>query len=831
MPTTDSRVPTVPGTISLRLLSPHRVFWSLPLPQLSSGFLSWLLLVSLFWGNSANALADEPSDGPTEQPAREQALALDIEKELEQALEKGGANRAELDKALDGVPATQRAAMKFLIAYMPTNDLQSLDHDFLTRHVELAFEAKQAAKWGASIPDAIFFNDLLPYANVNERRDDVRGELRERFWPAVQELESPSEAAAKLNHEVFQQLNVKYSTQRRRADQGPRESMETGLASCTGLSILLIDACRACGIPARFVGTPLWSDGSGNHSWVEIWDDGWQFTGAAEPTGSNLNQAWFTDRAAKSTAGAKHGIFAVSYQRTQQKFPLVWLRGEHEIFAVEVTEHYAKAQKSVPGLVELQFRALQAPGANRCQANLVVSDQAGQVVFRGQTKDESSDANDHLTAKLPPGEYSLELRTATGVVRQQVTAGEDGQLISLVADDPTVDAASADPLQLLQAYCDAQADAQPEAVAEIAEQAFAQVALTAEQAAQAQEILIGHYQKLMEATRREEHAAKRIVIGDLTMKYETRVFGERPAAGHCLVFSMHGGGGAPARVNEQQWENQKRLYELEEGIYLAPRGPTDTWNLWHEAHIDQFFTRIIANMIAFEGVDPNRIYLTGYSAGGDGVYQLAPRMADQLAAAAMMAGHPNETQPLGLRNLPFTLHVGGNDSAYNRNTLAAEWKEKLAALRVEDPQGYEHWAKVHEGKGHWMDRQDAEGVTWMMQFKRNLLPERIVWLQDDVTHSRFYWLSVPADQATGGSQVVAVRNGNQIAIEKGEPAELVVLLRDDMVDLEQPVTITVGETQVFQGQANRTIANLARTLAERGDPLALFSASVTIKTR
>ena len=41
--------------------------------------------------------------------------------------------------------------------------------------------------------------------------------------------------------------------------------------------------------------------------------------------------------------------------------------------------------------------------------------------------------------------------------------------------------------------------------------------------------------------------------------------------------------------------------------------------------------------------------VVGYSAGGDGVYQLAPRMADSWAAAAMMAGHPNGVSPLSLR--------------------------------------------------------------------------------------------------------------------------------------------------------------------------------------
>ena len=116
-------------------------------------------------------------------------------------------------------------------------------------------------------------------------------------------------------------------------------------------------------------------------------------------------------------------------------------------------------------------------------------------------------------------------------------------------------------------------------------------------------------------------------------------------------------------MNDGQYENQKRLYTPKEGVYFVPRAPTNTWNLWHQGHIDGFFQRVIENMMLFEDVNPNRVYIMGYSAGGDGVYQLAPRLADRLAAAAMMAGHPNETQPDGLRNLPFTLHMGANDGS------------------------------------------------------------------------------------------------------------------------------------------------------------------------
>lgn len=353
---------------------------------------------------------------------------------LSAQLELASENRPQIEKAIADSPENQQAAMRFLIENMPASDLQNLTADFLLRHVDLAFKARAEANWGSQIPEDIFLNNVVPYANVNEKRDDVRQQLRDRFWPVVKDLDSISLAAARLNQEVFKQTGVKYSTKRRRADQGPIESMETGLASCTGLSILLIDTCRACGIPARFVGTPLWSDNSGNHSWVEIWDEGWHFTGAAEPTGDDLDKGWFTDRASKATSG-KHGIYAVSFQKTETRFPLVWSRNENAVYAVDVTENYATTTKSTYtlDLLEVQFRTLTAPKADRCQANLIVKDEAGKVIFRGQTKDESADANNHLAAKLKPGKYTVQLTTVKGKQEQVIEVNEDGKLITLIA--------------------------------------------------------------------------------------------------------------------------------------------------------------------------------------------------------------------------------------------------------------------------------------------------------------------------------------------------------------------------------------------------------------
>jgi hypothetical protein len=183
---------------------------------------------------------------------------------------------------------------------MPERDLQQLSSDYLLGNVQYAYKAWEESPWKDQISKDLFFNNILPYVSINERRDNWRQSFYEKFKPLIEGIDSPGLAAATLNQKIFPLLKVKYSTKRKKADQSPFESMESGLASCTGLSIMLIDACRAVGIPARFVGTPLWSDGSGNHSWVEVYDQGWHFTGAAEPAGDALDKAWFIGRAAKA---------------------------------------------------------------------------------------------------------------------------------------------------------------------------------------------------------------------------------------------------------------------------------------------------------------------------------------------------------------------------------------------------------------------------------------------------------------------------------------------------------------------------------------------------
>ena len=767
-------------------------------------------------------------------PVSNSVLAEDLAEEITAALERAGDNREQIQQALDRSPIEQRAGMRFLVAWMPERDLASLAAEKLLENVSLAYQAWSESRWNDDVPESMFLNNILPYASINERRDDWRKGFRQKFQPLVQGAKSPAEAAAILNQQIFKQLNVRYSTKRNRADQAPGESIRTGLASCTGLSVLLIDACRAVGVPARFVGTPLWTNKSGNHSWVEIWDDGWHFTGAAEPTGDQLDKAWFVGRAATAQRdNPRHAIYAVSYKRTPQRFPLVWDSSIDYVFAVNVTDRYTAQAKKIPaGHVAVQFLAVDGADGDRCAAPIKLSDASGNRVFEGITKDERFDANDHLSVLLRTGQkYDVEVRHKDRVLKTTIKGERRDTPVTLRLAAIRHSKTSADLEQSstavaeLKTYLDIAAGGRPA----IGDQTFANVPLTREDAGHAKELLWQDHIATIRTTRAAEMQARELVSGDLRMQFFHTTFGDKPPGGRSLYISLHGGGGTATQVNDRQWENQKRLYTPAEGVYVAPRAPTDTWNLWHQGHIDGLFDRLIENMVVFEDVNPDRVYVMGYSAGGDGVYQLAPRMADRWAAAAMMAGHPNETSPLGLRNLPFTLHVGGRDASYNRNKVALDWQKKLAALRNDDPGGYVHMAKIYPDKGHWLDREDAAAIPWMAEHRRNLLAPRIVWKQDDVVHQRFYWLAVAAEHATPRAEIRANLEDQNITIGAADLPEISVRLDDRMLNLDKPLKIMLNDQLVFEGVAPRTITVLKKTLAERGDLQGTFVAELNAR--
>ena len=683
-------------------------------------------------------------------------------------------------------------AVAFLSVHRPERDAE-LPADLLIENLDLALAARDRFRWARTVPLELFLNDVLPYAVLDETRERWRPALLEHAAPLVAECKTATEAAQALNRGLFDAIGVHYDTGRKAPNQSPFESREQGRATCTGLSILLVDACRAVGIPARAAGVAQWHDDRGNHTWTEIWDGEWHFTGADEYDAAGLDRAWFTGDAAKATADDEtHAVWAGSWRATGARFPLSWSPDDSSVNGVDVTARYARTEQLPVERAVRRIRVWDRRGGERLVARARVVGPEDGLFGEDVTRAGRSDLNDAPAFALALGAYTLQLRGEGWSADVPLDATESGSR--------TLDLYRTELAGLSRLDAEAR-------VAKLWDEA--RTRLAADCAA--------------------ELEAKEVRVEESALRFDERVFGEAPERGHSLWISLHGGGGAPTEVNDSQWKNQLRLYEPEEGIYVAPRAPGDTWDLWHRSNVDPLLARLIEAYVSVRGVDPDRVYLLGYSAGGDGVYQLAPRSSDRFAAASAMAGHPNEARTLGLRNLPFAIFVGGKDTAYDRNAVAARWGAELDELQSRDPDGYPHRLTIYPDHGHWMQGEDREALPWMAQQTRRAWPKRVVWVQDDVVHTRSYWLRVEPEDAVVDRLIVAEVQGRTIRIQSERTRALTLLLRDELIDLDEPLVVEVNGARVFRGVVPRREAAIRSSLAERADPRVAATATLDLR--
>jgi len=339
----------------------------------------------------------------------------------------------DLRQALERALGPEESAVSFLIENMPERDRESVSAELLITHARLSRKVMAEVPWGRTVPEEVFLNYVLPYAQADERREDWRGGFYKDLLPLVSDCGTSSDAAQLLNRTIFTKYSVVYSSKRPKACQSPSESIAAGMASCTGLSIMLADACRAVGVPARIVGIPRWPDGRGNHTWVEIWDSGeWHFTGAAEPDKRGLDRGWFVKRAATADRDSRlSSIYAASFRKTGTMFPLPWRGGKGDVPAVNVTDRYAPPSAEVADPADhpkrwcvLAVDVFDRRGGARVQAEVSAVPVDGGTALSGSTFADSDDMNRLLELKLRPGsEYRIEVSRGDSRVEHVVNTG------------------------------------------------------------------------------------------------------------------------------------------------------------------------------------------------------------------------------------------------------------------------------------------------------------------------------------------------------------------------------------------------------------------------
>lgn len=363
---------------------------------------------------------------------------------IDRTIATAGDNAKELKKALKEVPRNEREGMAFLISYMPERDAKSLSADFLLENVEYAYKACAEFPWAKEVPDSVFLNDVVAYANLNENRESWRKDFYERFKKYVAPCKTMREAIDSVNKNVRDELLVDYNTKREKPDQAPYESMRQHMASCSGLSILLTDAFRAVGIPSRVAGTPAWHDDRGNHNWNEVWIDGqWRFT-EYYPS-DDLDQSWFLTDAGKAIKeDVRKAIYAASFKPTGSYFPLVWDEDIRYVHAENVTDRYTS-------LYRAQLSATSADGSHVALRVMVFKDKdhaeasgdrvatnldvfkGDKQLYGGRSTGATQDMNDVLTFNVEKNQqYIVKFVNGKGEMQTQtVDVGDETTTLKL----------------------------------------------------------------------------------------------------------------------------------------------------------------------------------------------------------------------------------------------------------------------------------------------------------------------------------------------------------------------------------------------------------------
>jgi hypothetical protein len=335
-----------------------------------------------------------------------------------------------------------------------------------------------------------------------------------------------------------------------------------------------------------------------------------------------------------------------------------------------------------------------------------------------------------------------------------------------------------------------------------------------------------------------------------------------PARAWPLRVSLHGGvGRQPPGPGDPPARPLNNRIASDGEIVLHPRAWFDS--AWWTPNQIENLTRLLDRVKRGYNVDESRVYVTGISDGGTGVYFLAMRHATPWAACIPLNGHPSvianpDTGADGqlysgnLVNCPLRIVNGGRDPLYPAASVAplVEMFTRTGAM----PE-----FQVYPDAGHdvsWWPQERARFDAFLAGHRRVAHPARISWETERTDrYNRFRWLVIerlgrrPTDVALEdvnsfspnalvrrdlfarqkpSGRVDALRRGNTFDVRTRGVQAFTVLLGPDVVDFASPIRVIVNGKTVHEAVVRKDVATLTRWAARDQDRTMLYGAELHI---
>ena len=488
---------------------------------------------------------------------------------------------------------------------------------------------------------------------------------------------------------------------------------------------------------------------------------------------------------------------------------------------MNVTDRYTPKAKA-GALVRVQIRVRE--GGKRVALPVVVEDAGRREVGRGDSKGESADTNDFLSFDLPAGR-SYVARVGR-VERKFATTATKNLLVAV--EIPTVKSERLGALEkAAKAYFEAGATEQ--AAWKFDEKL--ERLLAANEAAARAAVWKAYRAASIHDAAKKDFDANRVRSKEHTSAYVVKKVGKKPAGGWPLFIAMHGGGGAPKALNDSQWKHMQIYYKDQPSVggyrYLALRAPNDTWNGFYDGYVPPLVINLIRQFVLFGEVDPDKVFLMGYSHGGYGAFYIGPLIPDRFAAVHASAAAPTDgtISPRTLRNTRFTFMVGEKDTAYGRAERCRKFAQQVEKLKAEDKDAFPVEMQFMKGFGHG-GLPDRDKIKEMIAYRRDPVPRHLTWDLTTGVVDRFFWLAVPAPKA--GQSIDAKIADNAVTVTTKNVEEFSLELDSRLVRFDRPLVVTLnGKRQSVE--IRPSLRTLCRSVAERGDPELTCTCEVKLK--
>ena len=151
-------------------------------------------------------------------------------------------------------------------------------------------------------------------------------------------------------------------------------------------------------------------------------------------------------------------------------------------------------------------------------------------------------------------------------------------------------------------------------------------------------------------------------------------------------------------------------------------------------------------------VDPERVYLAGFSMGGSGTSRWCAWYPERFAAGAAYSGFPRSELVDNLRYIPMRFELGGQEPETPRVKEVAEKLKAVAGRTAETI------FVAHPNEGHTEQYIDWPALLeWFSQYKRVKDPAAVTVVTSDLAHADGYWVHIEAFEEYG--QPARARHG------------------------------------------------------------------------